>query len=86
MHQSHALHYPLSAHQATHPVLQGEGAYITWGLCHHGDSLWSAADEQYESALYTQPPPGPPTGSVLRIRLGEGGGLLGSSKFTKVRQ
>ena len=57
---------------------------VTWGLCHHGDSLYSACDNQYDSKIYTVPPPGPPTGRVIRARLGENGLIKDSSVFTKV--
>ena len=61
-----------------------EGNYVTWGLCHNGDSLFSAADLQYESKIYTVPPPGPPTGCILRTKLGADGVMLASAAFTKV--
>ena len=63
-----------------------EGGFVTWGLCHHQDGLFSAADQQYESKIYTQPPPGLPTGCVLWTKLGADGTLMQTSVFTKVRK
>ncbi len=61
------------------------GPVVSWGLCHHGDSLYSAVDNHYESTLYTAPPGGPATGGVVRLIMDADGRILSSAVFTKVK-